>query len=89
MSKRQRVRSAAYRARRAARKAAKAAAQAMPTVLDSDGCTVTQTEESSLAAAKRSAREKLNEPCYRDGVKVEVSDADTGEIVWDQFVVRS
>ena len=59
------------------------------TVLDADGCTVTQCEESSFAAAKRSAIEKLNEPCYAEGVKVEVSDQDTGEIIWDRFVVRS
>lgn len=55
------------------------------TVLDADGCTVTATEESSLAAAKRSAQEKLAEPCYADGVKVEVSNQHTGEVVWDRF----
>lgn len=57
------------------------------TVLDADGCTVTQTEESSLAAAKRSAKEKLAEPCYSEGVKVEVTD-EAGVVVWDRFVVR-
>lgn len=56
------------------------------TVLDSDGCTVTQTEEPTLREAKRSAIEKLNEPCFHhDAVKVEVSEADTGVIVWDRF----
>lgn len=56
-------------------------------VLDAEGCTVTQTEEPSLAKAKRSGREKLEEPCYRDGVKVEVRN-DAGVVIWDRFVVR-
>lgn len=53
-------------------------------VLDADGCTVTQTEEASLKAAKLSAREKLDEPCYDDGIKVEIHD-ESGVCVWDKF----
>jgi hypothetical protein len=57
------------------------------TILDSDGCVITQTEERSLSAAKRSAIEKLNEPGHCDARKAIVSNADTGEVLWDRFVV--
>jgi hypothetical protein len=50
-------------------------------VIASDGGTVTQTEESTLRKAKRSALEKLAEP-HRDPVKVEVLTA--GAIVWQR-----
>jgi hypothetical protein len=53
-------------------------------VLDKEGYTITQTEESSLAAAKRSAREKLQEPGYTDAYKVEIQD-ESGECVWDRL----
>lgn len=56
-------------------------------VFDAEGCTITHTEEPSLAAAKRSAREKLNEPGYTDAFKVEVQD-DAGVCIYDKFYSR-
>jgi hypothetical protein len=56
-------------------------------VLDTEGCTITHTEERGLTAAKRSAREKLAEPGYSDAHKVEVQ-TEAGECVWDRFYER-
>ncbi len=57
-------------------------------VLDAEGCTITHTEERGLAAAKRSAREKLDEPGYTDAHKVEIQD-ESGACVWDKFYARA
>ena len=55
-------------------------------VLDADGCTLCNTEESSLRLAKNSAREKLvEEDLVRAGAhKVEVR-TEAGECVYDKF----
>ena len=55
-------------------------------VLDTDGCTLCNTEESSLKMAKNSAREKLEEDEFKKAGahKVEVR-TEAGECVWDKF----